>query len=195
MLQLAEPGAATTTGTSRPPHPVCIPARRFNNRADCSNERTSFNGAWSLPSLAETKVRPQPSGHPLTESARQCPAASTHSAGSSEQITVLTSSIDALTPRPPKRSIPPVTKRPLIWNTPATNYRSPITTTCPPRSRPSTAAALIFVFAIPVWCHKSAPVESRFRPSTSTPCRFIETARVRRRQAISGRPCWRRSAG
>ena len=70
-----------------------------------TNERP-VNGAWSLPSVAETKVRPHPSGHPLTESARQCPAASTHSAGSSEQITVLTRSIDALTPRPLKRSIP-----------------------------------------------------------------------------------------
>ena len=86
----SHPGAEIAAGIGRPPQPICIPTRRFNNRADCSNERTSFNGAWSLPSLAETTVRPHPSGHPLTESARQCPAASTHSAGSSEQSTVLT---------------------------------------------------------------------------------------------------------
>ena len=76
-----------------------------------TNERPSMaHGCYPL--VAETKVRPHPSGHPLTESARQCPAASTHSAGSSEQITVLTRSIDALTPRLLKRSIPTRYKAP-----------------------------------------------------------------------------------
>jgi hypothetical protein len=92
--------------------------RRLNTRADCSNEQASFDGPWPLSSVAETEVRQHPSGHPTTGSAKPCPAATSHNAGRSEQITVFTRSIVPLTPRPPYRSIGLITKNPLIWNPP-----------------------------------------------------------------------------
>jgi hypothetical protein len=94
--------------------------RRFNNRADCSIERASFDAARPLPCDPETEVWRDTSLHLPAGSARHCPAASTHSTGSSKQITILPQSIDALTQGALKRSIQPITKRPPIWNTPLT---------------------------------------------------------------------------
>ena len=130
LLHLAEPGSRNSDG-----HQQATPPR-LHPHAPVQQSRRLFEGTnvrqWRVVATLRcgNRGRPHPSGHPLTGSARQCPAASTHSAGSSEQITVLTSSIDALTPWVLKRSFRRVTNRRQIWNTlipPSHHPRSPRT--------------------------------------------------------------------
>jgi hypothetical protein len=86
---LRGPEAEMTASAKGPHHPVCGPERRFTNRAGCSKERASASGAWPLSAFKEAEVRQQSSAHPLHGPTGQRPAASSHSAGSSEQIAVL----------------------------------------------------------------------------------------------------------